>query len=274
MKIGNKSIKALAQIVTGDNKLSPYRSGPKLVELFNNYGADDLYGKGFPSRWVYAEEKIHAINDSKQLPALVSEILDPRNYLETEFDVSKALEYINQFFAYDGFQVIQVKGIAKIRDSAGQTVEFNPKGQSKEEDVHVFIDEQITKAEEKIQEGDYDGAITNARSLMEAVLIDIEKALDTTPPAYDGDLPKLYKRVQKLLNLEPGRKDISEPLKQVLSGIISIINGLAGLSNRMGDRHARTYKPAKHHAVLMVNSAKTISNFLLNTMQFQQLKAK
>jgi hypothetical protein len=63
--------------------------------------------------------------------------------------------------------------------------------------------EQIEKCRTKISLGDYDGSITNARSLVEAVLAAIEKEFDSTAPSYDGDLSKLYKRVQKHLNLSP-----------------------------------------------------------------------
>jgi hypothetical protein len=65
-------------------------------------------------------------------------------------------------------------------------------------------------------EGDYDGAITNARSLVEAVLTFIESKVDAHAPKYDGDLPKLYKRVQAHLNLSPENPKIAEGLKQVL----------------------------------------------------------
>jgi hypothetical protein len=62
-------------------------------------------------------------------------------------------------------------------------------------------------------EYEYDGAITNSRSLAEAVLIRIEKDLDPSAPPYDGKLTRLYRRVQKLLDLEPSRKDRNTPCR-------------------------------------------------------------
>lgn len=47
----------------------------------------------------------------------------------------------------------------------------------------------------------FDGAITNARSLVEAVLTAIEAEFDSATSDYDGDLQRLYKRVAKQLNL-------------------------------------------------------------------------
>jgi len=73
--------------------------------------------------------------------------------------------------------------------------------------------------------------------------------------------------VQKKLNLDPARPDIDNTVKQVLSGLVSIVGGIAGMSNKMGDRHARNHKPAKRHAVLVVNSSKTLANFLFETLQ-------
>jgi hypothetical protein len=135
---------------------------------------------------------------------------------------------------------------------------------------HAFIMEQIEKCRTKMGQADYDGAITNARSLVEAVLAAIEKECEANPPAYDGDLPKLYKRVQKHLNLSPENPGINNSLKQTLTGFISIICGLSGLSNKMGDRHVREYKPAEHHAALIVNAAMTFSNFIFDTYAYQR----
>jgi len=62
---------------------------------------------------------------------------------------------------------------------------------------HAFIIEQIEKCRTKTSQGDYDGAITNARSLVEAVLA-AWRRFDSNAPEYDGDLSKLYRRVQSI----------------------------------------------------------------------------
>ena len=56
MKISERTIKRLGEIITGDKALSPYRSGPKLVSFFNDFGTNHTYGDGFPSRWKFAED--------------------------------------------------------------------------------------------------------------------------------------------------------------------------------------------------------------------------
>ncbi len=273
MKLSMRSLTALGKIITGDEKISPYRSGPQLIRLFNEYGANDIYAQGFPSRWQYAEKKLVSLNNSSALTALIREVVDPREFMETEFDINQAIKFLNKWFKYDGYEVLINDGLTKVRDIKGGSVECRHPFEKSNKDSHIFIDEQIQKSENKIQDGDYDGAITNARSLVEAVLTELEKKLDTNAQPYDGDLPKLYKRVGKKLHLNPGNPDIDGPLKQVLSGLTSIISGLAGVSNKMGDRHVRKYRPNKHHAILVVNAAKTLAGFLFETWQYQIKKS-
>ena len=270
MKLSAKTINAIEDIITGDKKLSPYRSGPKLVKLFNDYGANDVYGQGFPSRRQYTEDNLRSLNETPAIGLVLCHALDPREFLDTSFNEQEAADHVNARLKYDGYEVVIDNGLAKIRDLTGASVICEHPFKGSEKEAHLFIDEQIEKAETKIKAGDYDGAITNARTLLEAVLTELEKKLTESPPSYDGDMLKLYKRVQKLLNLEPGRPDIECPLKQVLSGLVSIVGGMAGLSNRMGDRHVRSFKPSKHHAALVVNTAKTMANFLFELHQNQK----
>jgi hypothetical protein len=283
MQISERTIKRLGQIITGDTKISPYRSGPQLVTFFNEFGCNDVYGKGFPSRWTYAESCIRKFNNSPNLRKIIISALDPRDFLApgvwnehlpgyVPADINEAINYLNEFLDYDGYEIV-VHGksydiIDKTRGEILFDIKLEPTHLS-----HQFIKEQIEKCRTKTSQDDYDGAITNARSLVEAVLIAIEKEFDNNVPSYDGNLPKLYKRIQKHLNLSPDNESINQSLKQTLTGFISIIDGLSGLSNKMGDRHAREYKPSKHHAVLLVNAAMTLSNFIFDTFSYQHSKS-
>lgn len=127
-----------------------------------------------------------------------------------------------------------------------------------------YITEQIEKCEEKIMRLDYDGAITNARTLVESVcrfILDESKIQYD----YDGNLIKLYKKVYEVLKMDPSLY-LQDCFKQILSGIISIINGLSNLRNVMSDAHGKSkikyYKPTERHAILAANIAKVISEFL------------
>lgn len=286
MKISERTIDALAQIITGDKGISPYRTGPKLVKLFNEFGTNAVYARGFPSRASFAENCIRKFNNTPMLKKVILSAVDPRDYIEAQegyksgvwtddvYNLNEVVAHLNEYLSYDGFEIVSHGRGYDIRDiKAGEILfehELDPNELS-----HKFISEQIDKCRTKISQGDFDGTITNARSLVEAVLTKIEKDCDPAAPAYDGDLPKLYKRVQKHLNLAPDNKQITENLKQTLRGFVNIINGLAGLSNKMGDRHVREYQPVKHHASLIVNSAMTLCNFIFDTYAYQNsLKKK
>jgi hypothetical protein len=126
-------------------------------------------------------------------------------------NLQEALTYLNEFLAYDGYEIMPHGKahdvVDKTRGEIVVDVKLEPSHLS-----HAFIMEQIEKCRTKTNQEDYDGAITNARSLVEAVLAAIEKEFDSNAPEYDGDLPKLYKRVQKHLNLLPENPKISNSL--------------------------------------------------------------
>jgi hypothetical protein len=270
MTISRNTLAELVKIVTGDTKMSPYRSGPMLVRLFNEFGSNDFYAPGFPSRWKYAEEKLLPINGTPTLRRLVNTIFDATEWIGKDVKPEVAAEHLNKYLKFDGFELTRDGEHFKVHETGAVAVQFDTPFPQSQEVNHVFIEEQVRKCDKKIDDGDFGGAITNARSLVEAVLIEIEKQLSPNTPQYDGDLIKLNKRVQTLLHLDPARKDISDMLRQVLSGLTSVVTGLAGMRNKMSDAHASSYKASKHHAKLAVNSAKTFADFIFDSYSYQK----
>jgi len=129
-----------------------------------------------------------------------------------------------------------------------------------------YIHEQIRKCNSKIADKDFDGAVTNARTLIESICLFILESKTKQKHEYDGNLIKLYKSVASLLKMSPGDYD-DVNLKQILSGVFSIINGVSGLRNTFSDSHGSapsniSYKIDERHAILTVNLAKTITEYL------------
>jgi len=119
------------------------------------------------------------------------------------------------------------------------------------------------KALERRQD-DPEGAITSARTLMEAVCKHI---LDEAGVKYedDADLPKLYKTAAAQLNLAPS-KHTETIFKQILGGCTAVVEGLGALRNRLSDSHGKGPKGAKpdtRHAELAVNLAGSMATFSL-----------
>ena len=169
--------------------------------------------------------------------------LDPRPFLGRKLDIKVAVDHLNQFLEFDNYELRPAGKKWEVYKLGGSQIELSHPYENSVETTHIFIDEQIKKCDNKLTEGDFDGAITNARSLVEAVLSAIEKEFDSNPPEYDGNLPKLYKRVQKHLNLSPGQEKLAECLQQICSGLTSVVSGLATLRNTMSASHVILYKP-------------------------------
>lgn len=130
----------------------------------------------------------------------------------------------------------------------------------------------MKKCDKKISEQDYAGAITNSRSLLEGVLKEIIYTITGEHPDPKYDLVKLSNEARKALNLDPSKPEIIEPLKQVITGLASTVQGLGTIRNVISDSHSRKYEPDAHHAILVVNASKTIASFIFGTFQYQQVK--
>lgn len=104
---------------------------------------------------------------------------------------------------------------------------------------------------------DPEGAITSARTLLESVCKHILEDYNVEYQDRD-DLPKLYKATSEAFNLAPSQHT-EEPIKAILGGAMSLVNGLGTLRNRLSDSHGRgkklKAKPSSRHASLAVNAA-------------------
>lgn len=270
MKISENTIEHLKLIITGDSGFTPYLSGPKLVKLFNRYGFNYTYEAGFPSRHIFAEDRLREMNNSSDLKSLIEEVLDVRKFIGQEDALDSAVNHVNSFLKFDGYKLKKNGEFFKVYNDSGNLVQ----AKTIETLSHEFVNEQIEKCNDKINSGDYNGAITNARSLTEAVFIELVEELTGKEVDYKGDLTQLYKSVKKELKLNIDKEQMPEQIIQILSGLNSIVNGLAGVSNSYGDRHATKMKPSKHHAKLAVNCAITICDFVIDSKEYQSKKEK
>jgi len=262
------TIEYLAKMIAGDNPLMPYRSGPKLVTFYNKHGSNEIYPtSGFPSRWFFSQEQLKLHNGKASMFAIIEDAFDPLHF--GDLDVASAVSEINHFLQRDQLQVVLSNGKAAVCDLVGASVNFTPSTMVVREASFDSIRRNISKCESKLQTADYDGAITNARSLIEDVLREIERDLNpSTPEKYDGDLPRLYKRVRKLLNMDPEKYFGRDDVIQLLTGLTSVVDGLASLSNAMADRHGGHHEIADaRHARLAVNAANTLCGFVVDVYE-------
>ncbi|RYZ82280.1 MAG: hypothetical protein EOP04_22350 [Proteobacteria bacterium] len=201
---------------------------------------------------------------------LLEDVFNPVEFIEENYDLEKTSSMFNQYLRFDGYQIQSGETQSRVISIAAQTVDFTIDDHNISIVTSDYINIQIDKCRQKLGNSDYDGAITNARSLVEVVLLDIVFKLTNEDKEYDGDLIKLYRQVQKLLNLTPDNPNLDSTLKQVLSGLTSVVTGLSGMRNKLSDAHATRYRASKHHALLAINSAKTLCDFIYDSMDFQK----
>ena len=260
MKISNKVTEPLGRLIAGDTGSAPYLSGPKLVDFYNECGFDDIYGEGFPSRWRYSTDKVIASNGTPRLKKILEDFIDPRRFNGDEKLVDTVASEINQLIKYDGFSLIKNGDIYKVANTRGSFIEAEVVSTI----GHEFVKEQIQKCKQKIASEDFNGAITNARTLCEAVYIHIIEAVEGVDVKNDGNIKNLWSRVKKTLKIDLSKDEVPDFIFQILSGLSSSVNGLAGLSNNASDRHANKFNTKRHHAKLAVNSTMILCDFLID----------
>lgn len=101
-----KSIEKLRIIINGDDTVD-YKSGPNLVRFFNKLGFDDCYRSGFPSRWIFTEQKLNEINGTNKLENCIKAIFAVNNYIGRIDYLDSLISEFNQYLAFDKLKVVR-----------------------------------------------------------------------------------------------------------------------------------------------------------------------
>ena len=104
MLLNAKSLEKLRILI---NEETTYRSGPQLVSFFHQFGFNDVYGQGFPSRWMYTDNKLSKLNGSSDMDKCIRTLFDPINYIGRFAELDSLIEEFNQYLAFDGWQVVR-----------------------------------------------------------------------------------------------------------------------------------------------------------------------
>ncbi len=106
MVLMKKTLEKLRVLI---NEGTEYRSGLKLVEFFNNLGFKDTYsyGGGFPSRWVYTDERLTSLNGKPELDQCIRSLFSPINFVGRIEELDKLISDFNMYLSFDGWNVIR-----------------------------------------------------------------------------------------------------------------------------------------------------------------------
>lgn len=104
MELQKKTLEKLRDLI---NEETEYRSGPKLVSFFNELGFSDSYGQGFPSRWMYTDDKLKKINGTPELDECIRNLFAPVNYIGKISKLDEFINEFNQYLSFDKWKIIR-----------------------------------------------------------------------------------------------------------------------------------------------------------------------
>lgn len=129
MILNSKTLEKLRILI---NEETEYRSGPLLVHFFNELGFKENYFQGFPSRWIYTDDKLKKINGTPEIDKCIKKVFAPINFIGRFDELDKYINDFNQFLAFDNWKVVREE--KKIVFVKADKINFETKTEIKEDD--------------------------------------------------------------------------------------------------------------------------------------------
>lgn len=244
----------------------PYLSGSMIKEISIRFSCS-IQNYECPSRWKYMYSLIDKAISANIISKVIAYIFSKSEYLANKgslnlYDatMNMAIERINGLLEFSGFQLKIKNNIALIVDKRLSAV-HDPNINK----INVnYIRELSERVFNDIDRAEYDSAITKSRTLLEetfnyAVEQRGEKA------STNGNIHQLYKQVKDLYSMHTDNV-ADKRINKLLSGLENIVSAIAEMRDSNSDAHGvgnRRLKIDKHHARLAVNSAVTMSDFII-----------
>ena len=172
MELSQKSLEKLRILI---NEETEYRSGPKLISFFNDLGFNDVYGQGFPSRWMYTDEKLSKLNGTADLDKCIKKLFAPVNYIGGFKELDGFIKDFNQYIAFDKWQVI--RNDAEITFKRAGKIKIEKSETNSEINEDEFLKHEFKEI--KLETIGLDGVITDILNLR---FKEIEKCLNSEAP--------------------------------------------------------------------------------------------
>lgn len=168
MKISIQTIGYLRDIITGDSEKTPYLSGSDLVSFFGNFGFDDEYGQGFPSRWQYCEEKLVDLNNQNRIEMVIEYYYNPINFIGNK-DYRDLIQELNEYLSFDDLELIVKGKKAHLQNKKSNSDDVNEVERFLDQDFEVIDFKKLNLDPDLIQ-------------ILDQRLLEIEKNLNANSP--------------------------------------------------------------------------------------------
>ena len=267
----------IGDTVLGDNKLynvaMPRLSGPKLVQICNDFGLATDYGS--QSRWVYLNDLMNYVNANQRTDEFLRYMFNLDKFTDLiELGSSQEIEE-----AYKNITTLALKKInsilylgkheLQIIDGHFYVVESGTKPTIEKTNISIinipYVQGLSERCEKDFIERNYDSVVTKSRTLMEEVLVYILEQNNVDVPT-KGDLKKLYAAVKPLFNMNQ-KSEFDKRVNELLSGLEKIINSIAEMRNTNSDAHgvgSKRINIRESEAKLIMNSAILYCEYILS----------
>jgi Abortive infection C-terminus len=212
--------------------------------------------------WLRIANKDESINPLDVLGRLIENYmeapLDPENIYDKE--KLKDREKIARVLALSELQYVKGGKIVGAFGTPSRTLEEFIKGRD-----FASIDMEFNRALSNVEVSPRE-AVSAASNILESVckVYIAEEGLEA--PAKQ-DLKPVWMLVRKHLGFDPSTIE-DQDLQQILSGLISITDGIGALRTHASSAHGtgkKSYKLEPRHARLAIHSAHTVTLFILET---------
>jgi hypothetical protein len=213
---------------------------------------DDIYqhmvnNNDWDPDWIYSDPRINLLHcDDESYLKFLSMTVHPRVRTNSE-EVTQLVEIYNKHLGADGFEIAQTDEISGNpifsgrQKTIGQDHLVAKKVEIKRYLNTAYVNSKINTMTEAIHK-DTDLAIGTAKELLETTCKSILRQRGEVIKS-DWTLPQLFKATTTLLDFTP--KEASDPdkaekaIKQILSGIGTIVQGVGELRNGYGTGHGK-----------------------------------
>lgn len=127
-----------------------------------------------------------------------------------------------------------------------------------------YLQEVLGHAYFDIQQGQYESALTKAKTLLEETFCEVLQRNGKLKKKTD-DIYTLYSEVKTLYRMHP-KQEYDKRINETLNGVEKILKGISEMRNLASDAHgmgALRFRIEAHHARLFVNAAATMAEFVL-----------
>lgn len=257
----------------------PYLSGKAICDIAQLFGIPMTYNGNFgPSRWNYMDSLIQNAISSNRISDLLA-FMFAKERFEKSIDADDArtvtdvyenikslvIEKINALLSFGGNK-LSVVGNRFIISKADEVVVVNVPAIKTVD--RSYIKDMTDRAHANIDNGYYDSAITQSRTLLEEVFCYVleKKGIE---PVTSGDMNALFKQVKSSYNMHSD-PNTDRRILSLLTGLNGITNSIAEMRNKDSDAHgvgSARIEIRDYHARVYVNAAMTMADFILSVEQ-------